>query len=29
MYFVASRSLLDICDHKISNPESESQRIPF
>jgi hypothetical protein len=29
MYFVASRSLLDICDHKISNPESESQRIPL
>ena len=29
MYFVASRSLLAICDHKISNPESESQRIPL
>ena len=29
MYFVASRSLLAICDHKIENPESESQRIPL
>jgi hypothetical protein len=29
MYFVASRSLLSICDHKITNPESESQRIPL
>jgi hypothetical protein len=29
MYFIASRSLLAICDHKISNPESESQRIPL
>jgi hypothetical protein len=28
MYFVASRSLLGICDHKISNPESSSKRIP-
>jgi hypothetical protein len=29
MYFIASRSLLSICDHKITNPESESQRIPL
>jgi len=28
MYFVASRSLFNICDHKINNPESESKRIP-
>lgn len=28
MYFVASRSLFAICDHKINNPESESRRIP-
>lgn len=29
MYFVASRSLLAICDHKINDPESESQKIPL
>ena len=29
MYFVASRSLLSICDHKITNPESESQKTPL
>jgi hypothetical protein len=28
MRFVASRSLLAICDHKISNPQSESRNIP-
>ena len=28
MRFVASRSLLAICDHKISNPQSESRLIP-
>ena len=28
MRFVASRSLLAICDHKISNPQSESRSIP-
>lgn len=26
--YVASRSLLSLCDHKISNPTSESQRVP-
>jgi hypothetical protein len=26
--YVASRSLLRLCDHKISNPTSESQRVP-
>lgn len=29
MYFVASRSLLAICDHKIKNPESSSNQIPL
>lgn len=26
--YVASRSILSICDHKINNPESESTRLP-
>jgi hypothetical protein len=29
MYFVASRSILSICDHKIKNPESSSRLIPL
>jgi hypothetical protein len=28
MYFVASRSLFNICHHKINNPLSENERIP-
>lgn len=28
MFFLASRSILELCDHKIQNPESESTRIP-